>query len=142
MFQIDLTGAREFESFEAVPPGKYVVEISGVQQVTSSKGLPGIRLEMTILYPLELMGSTDPNAVIGRRLWDSFYQDAQAVGPSRFRQAFLALGFPPEELDGLFQFDEADVIGRTAVVTTRVRTYEGRNYARVTLWEPHVEEDA
>lgn len=142
MFRIDLTKAREV-SFSPLPPGKYVVEVTGVESVQSRNGLPGIRFELSVLFPVELAATdaADPSELAGRRLFDSFYQDAKDVGPSRFRQAMLALGFPPEELEGVFEFSEEDVIGRMALVTVRTRTVNERAFDKVTLWEPYVEED-
>jgi hypothetical protein len=114
----DLTEVPDEPTSTLVPEGTYAVIVTDAEEKTSSKGTPGIGLDLEITEGSEK----------GRAVWDTAWVTEKAMW--RVKKVLSALKY--EIPEGEFDLNTADLIGRRAFVSVEHEEYDGKTRARVT----------
>ena len=113
----DLTEVPEEPTSTLVPEGTYAVIVTDAEEKTSSKGTPGIGLDLEITEGSEK----------GRAVWDTAWVTERAMW--RVKKVLSALKY--EIPEGEFDLNTADLIGRRMFVSVEHEEYDGKTRARV-----------
>lgn len=109
---IDLSGIVTRE-FEALPAGRYPVEVLDVTREISKNGNPMLNWQFSVVG-----GEFD-----GRRLFtNTMLMDSSLW---KLRMFLLALGYDEADLEGPIELELEELIGLTALARVAQRVYEG-----------------
>jgi len=113
----DLTEVADEPTSTLVPEGTYAVIVTDAEEKTSSKGTPGIGLDLEITEGSEK----------GRAVWDTAWVTEKAMW--RVKKVLSALKY--EIPEGEFDLNTADLIGRRMFVSVEHEKYDGKMRTRV-----------
>jgi hypothetical protein len=113
----DLTEVPEEPTSTLIPEGTYAVIVTDAEEKTSSKGTPGIGLDLEITEGSEK----------GRAVWDTAWVTDRAMW--RVKKMLSALKY--EIPEGEFDLNTADLIGRRMFVVCEHEEYDGKTRVRV-----------
>lgn len=118
--KIDFTGV-EAREFEPLPVGRYFARVSGCTYVEASQrsGEPAVAWEFTV----------EGDEYDGRKGFMNTSLQPQARWSTK--RILKALGVPDDELEGEFDFEPEDYVGRECVIVIGHETYEGEKRQRV-----------
>jgi hypothetical protein len=100
------------DSYEPVPPGQYVAEVTGVEQTQTRSGVEMWRLELTILD-----GTHE-----GRRIFDNLVFSERGV--RRVKLVADRLGI---DVSGEMSLEREDLRDRTCLLDVQIEDYESRD---------------
>lgn len=124
---VSFDGVEPMAGGGIVPPGDYLVRVDAADETESSRGTPGIEMQLRIVG-----GPED-----GRLLFDTLWITAKAMGMVRHRLECMGVAIPA----GKWQLSPQTVTGRRARVVVRHEQYtsregEQKTRAKVAAWEP------
>jgi hypothetical protein len=121
MARINLEGVEAWKGGGLIPAGTHTVEITGVEEKTSSNGNPQLEVELRAVG-----GEAD-----GAQLRDWLTLTAAASG--RVRQFLEAVRY--EIPTGEFEVPTSQLVGRQCVIVVREELYQGETKNKVRAYE-------
>ena len=111
ILKVDLSQTKEQPSFDPVPPGDYLVQITDSSVVTTRKGDPMLKIIATIC---------DGKAFNGRKIFDNFLI-GHPVAMSRLKALAIAANHPHPD----FINDSEELHGLRMIIRVKIKTEDG-----------------